>query len=730
MAQIYYDMEIPRRMTDTEYLPPSNLSITFTFDNNRSGLTLDIAAAGLPLSYLGRGKIAFSDGYIRMTALSVIDPFLITRSFVPGKNLKIFLKAIYPKLLRENLPVSIDIRLHELPPVTISVTEVSNESVSCHIRWVEGGQNAVAIDGMDGYVLAGKHIYKGSLRYLDLVPKRVSGTYTLTGDEAKQLGKLCDFAGYMFCGTNLSDLRSLGRGVRLSQHDTIEKQRSFDDLFADLTVPSKVSSADPATETVPVSAVPVIKPVTKTFDGPALLSVRTKASVREMNAIAARFAADAIQYGVLQGSPCSYVPLTSYWPTYSGMNESQKQYYLYFRTAFMAGETPKTDLSYIFIAIYEILNHGIAPSEETCRTLLRYWTAYRAKFPRLDLYVPRWAVDYILTNDLPISLYEIARAVPEAASQYAEIIDAVLNDGMKEGLHAMPVPLWRYFCTYEVSTSKLWNGPHREVFETTLRTVFRVLDQAVRKAKNTSLLTLYLPPEEKKEYTSYTGAVCARQYRRSLRLTYHPITKSGKLHTLLENAVKYTENALRTRYKIMGRLRVGTLPEQVRTLIDAVLAQKDPAELPQKKPLVIDIAQAAQLEQSSWDNTKKLLDAIEPTDDVLIPDAESVTARPEPTADSPMITASESANADGSETETFFHKLTELQREFLFAVMDGTSADILDTICANEFLLPDAVADEINEQAADYFGDIILDNSTIIEDYIDFLTQQREAYHA
>ena len=727
MAQIYYDMEIPRRMTDTEYLPPSNLAIVFTFDHKRSGLTLDITAAGLPLSYLGRGKIAFSDGYIRITALSVIDPFLITRSFVPGKNLKIFLKAIYPKLLRENLPVSIDIRLHELPPVTISVTEVANESVSCHIRWVEGGQNAAVIDGMDGYVLADKNIYKGSLRYLDLVPRRISGTYTLTGDEAKQLGKLCDFAGYMFCGANLSDLRCLGRGMQLTQHDMIEKHRSFDDLFADLTVLSKTPAAEPPTETALV-----IKPVTKTFDGPALLSVRTKASAREMNTIAARFAADAIQYGSLQGTPCPYIPLTSYWPTYSGMNESQKQYYLYFRTAFMAGETPKADLSYIFIAIYEILNHGIAPSEETFRTLLRYWTAYRAAFPRLDLYVPRWAVDYILTNDLPISLYEIACAVPEAAPQYAEIIDAVLNDGIKEGLHAMPVPLWRYFCTYEVSTSKVWNGPHREQFETTLRTVFHALDQAVRKAKSTSLLTLYLPPEEKKEYTSYTGAVCARQYRRSLRLTYHPITKSVKLHTLLENIVKYTENALRTRYKIMGRLRVGTLPEQVRTLIDAVLAQKDPTELPQKKPLVIDIAQAAELEQRSWDNTKRLLDAIEPTDGILIPDAETEpdTTNSEPTAEPSAIAASEPSNADEPETETFFHTLTELQRNFLFAVMDGASADILDTICANEFLLPDAVADEINEHASDYFGDMILDNGTLIEDYIDFLTQQREAFHA
>ena len=715
----YYDMEIPRRMSDAEYPMPSDLSVDFRFDRSAGGLMLSITSENLSLSYLGRGKICYRDGVIRLTSLSVIDPFLSARSFVPGKNLKIFLKAIYPKLLREKLPVSLNVTFSELPAVTISVTEVTADTVTCHIKWLEGGRDASPIDGMDGYLLAGNMICKGSPRFLSLVPKRTDGICIVKGDDAKQLGKLCDLAGYMFCGTQLNDLRILGRGLVPPRREA--PTLTYEDLFPELSISE---AAPPPREETPVPPAPIIKPVAKHYDGPSLVSIRMRASNRDMNTISARFAEDAIRFGAMTGTPCAYTPLRSYWPTYTGMTEQQKQYYLWFRTSFMAGETPKADISYIFIAVYELINHGLPPSEDNFRILMRYWTAYRAEFPRLDLYLPRWAADYILTNELDVSPSEILLAVPEAAVQFEELLDAFLNDAMADGLDKLPASLWKYFCGYDVTTGKLWQSEHRDAFESALRRVFAVLDTALRQSKNESLIAAYKPPAVHKEYTAFTGAVCARQYRRQVSISFHPITKSAKLHDLLGNSIKYVENALRTRYKLMGRLRVGTLPQSVRSLIDAAI---DPKEaVPPPKPLVIDISRAAALEKASWDNTKKLLDAVEESGEPIENAEESLVNVPSQIADPAARTDTQEETSE----ETFFHLLSELQRNYLFALLDNAPQEELETLCMEAFSLPDAVADEINEVSTDYFGDIILESNVILDDYLDFLNQQREAYHA
>ena len=71
--------------------------------------------------------------------------------------------------------------------------------------------------------------------------------------------------------------------------------------------------------------------------------------------------------------------------------------------------------------------------------------------------------------------------------------------------------------------------------------------------------------------------------------------------------MRYVENALRKREKYAGRLRGIELLEAVIKAIDRSLAGK-----PEASPaLVIDLSRAAELEQDSWDNTRRLIEAVE-----------------------------------------------------------------------------------------------------------------------
>jgi len=138
------------------------------------------------------------------------------------------------------------------------------------------------------------------------------------------------------------------------------------------------------------------------------------------------------------------------------------------------------------------------------------------------------------------------------------------------------------------------------------------------------------------------------------------------------------------------------------------------------------------LEKASWDNTKALLDAVgvdDFSDEPIILSVPVLQAEV-PEEDEPTVSEPQTSDEDisGNESATFFHTLSDLEREVLFGLMDNLTQDALDTLCMTQFLLTDAVFDQINEKAVDYFGDILLDNGQILDEYREFLIEQRKEY--
>lgn len=51
-----------------------------------------------------------------------------------------------------------------------------------------------------------------------------------------------------------------------------------------------------------------------------------------------------------------FIPFKSYWPTYGHMTGTQSRWYFYWRNEVRQGRYLKTDLSYIFLHVYELIN--------------------------------------------------------------------------------------------------------------------------------------------------------------------------------------------------------------------------------------------------------------------------------------------------------------------------------------------------------------------------------------
>lgn len=74
-----------------------------------------------------------------------------------------------------------------------------------------------------------------------------------------------------------------------------------------------------------------------------------------------------------------FVPFMQYWPTYDSMDHRQRAWYFYWRTQVRNGEYPDTDLSYIFVHIYELLSGcGWKQASDGYNQLMSLWMSYRA----------------------------------------------------------------------------------------------------------------------------------------------------------------------------------------------------------------------------------------------------------------------------------------------------------------------------------------------------------------
>jgi len=69
-----------------------------------------------------------------------------------------------------------------------------------------------------------------------------------------------------------------------------------------------------------------------------------------------KFFADMKRFAQKDGKEVPFVPFMSYWPTYDSMNKGQQAWYFYWRSQVRQGNYIDTDLSYIFVLIYELLS--------------------------------------------------------------------------------------------------------------------------------------------------------------------------------------------------------------------------------------------------------------------------------------------------------------------------------------------------------------------------------------
>lgn len=453
-----------------------------------------------------------------------------------------------------------------------------------------------------------------------------------------------------------------------------------------------------------------------------------------------------IYYDYRPTARAEFVQFYSYMPQYSQLNPGQKAYYFFWRGEMQRGRFIKTDYSYVYLYVYEILNlPDKIPPSEGIMLLCRLWREYRKALPRLDMYFSIWVQDYCLVHKIACPMDEINDFIFDviSASSFKEFYLSDINRAGGAGTAAMLAYLsdydWRRGkyaagdpdkdAETKEGQAKLYRAYMEGAMTLLLRDLWGECISAGREGKTVTV-----------RRDAFPNSLCTHMVKRKLEIEYYPIAEADGLRRGVTAAVKYAENKIRAVMGIKSRLSVKDLPNDYRRIIDyyfeAILEGEKKRRERENAPEYMRLydapaekmssAGADEIERASWDTTMRLVDGMdggEVDTDAPTVDASATAAADsdQPSAeDTPFYNSTDSSpvgeSASSCDADTYGLGKPEIAYIATLAGVPLAAGYETDTAAT-----PDTLAEIINEAFSDGFGDVIIEPSddgyTVIEDY-------------
>lgn len=436
-----------------------------------------------------------------------------------------------------------------------------------------------------------------------------------------------------------------------------------------------------------------------------------------------------------------FIPFKSYWPTYGHMTGTQSRWYFYWRNEVRQGRYPKTDLSYIFLHVYELINGvGWQDPYDGYKQLSQIWEAYRENYKRLDQYLGGWIADFSFVHHLNVPLSLIVARSRGLAGDLAEL---ELERCLTVAPEQLTFTVLTAMSDYDISKSKFYMGEGKEALERYIPQVVALINAYVSRKHGSNLVEMFPPgPSVMRERYLYRSAVYdISLYGYSVLIPVVRISKSPPLRSLITRLFRLTENKLRELLGYRGRLKGVNVDTDMDDLITRFLKRefekekqedKGPAVVIDREKLerlqsdseivrtmltVEEMNELEELEDSGFEITNEESELEEVVEKEEFEDIEDEIIVPLQSPE-PALTIEEiqSANVD-TEWEQFSNALSPLQHEALIAFMNEDGTQTIQKLAAANGTMSELLIDEINDIAMDILGDLIIDGEEIAEEY-------------
>jgi hypothetical protein len=641
---------------------PLDFSLIFAFDYVKKRLHVYCNERGY--EYTGQGRFSRGKNIIYVPGLECLDPITEDTVYIQGCHLGLFMRVLLPEI-RKAIPAECLIKNDDRPPVTITILEWSGSQAVIDVLW-KIPQSALRDCGCPDLCLAGDTLYVGETAFYQNLSYHQSGRYFLDKHECAVLEILMVSRPALF--------------------EAIPQLAALTPQKAEPIVPRKAG---------------------RQFAGPILLSITVSPALKDPPERYLDFVKEARLKKEWRGEATPSLPFTSYWPTYAVMSPGQKQWYFYWRSRALAEEYPPCDLSYLFIYIYELINNI---HDNALKRLYSLWVAYRGSHPELDVYLPLWILDYILTyhEENLFDLCNLTAHFPLQRFPLLQYSEIFFNETLKNGFSALPPDILLSVADYD---QKMCKVPVDRLCQ-----AVRGLELSFTR-RSTTLLESFKPRPFTLERESFRSAVKGRRANRLIKIEYLPYFTQPAFRKLLKNTLRYGENILREELGIAGRFKISGLSPEIKKCITQAILSVDTG---QRRHLEVNIDIARAIEAVSWQMTRQLI--------VEEDDANDFSVLPQPNdakSDRPGELDINGRTCDRDAQDTFVARLSAAQRQFLLALLERKPVDGL---CAQAFMLPEAIAEQINEIAHGYFGDTVVDTAKleIYSEYMPAIADQLE----
>ncbi|MBX3014194.1 MAG: TerB N-terminal domain-containing protein [Caldilineaceae bacterium] len=497
-----------------------------------------------------------------------------------------------------------------------------------------------------------------------------------------------------------------------------------------IPIPPRVRTGaeKPATET----------PTPKTFpeqrsSKPAAVSISI---IKEEN-----FVAQAQQWVDRTETTAEPIPFAQYWPSYAQMSPAQQRWYFYWRTEVRAGNFLPTDLSYLFVYVYECINLiGFTDAQAAFDQLVLFWQHYRGLQPKLDQPLIDWLADFLVIHRLPMQpLTWYGQVVTQQIM--SNDLDLLIQGWVQTGgdCTVLPSPLLYQLAGYSPVNSKFYQTYHqKQQLDAIYPKGVHAVDSYLRQSTGVPLFMTYMPLTMRAiQRPPFADALHRYPPTPILIGQVRPWQAQATLTNHLKSILKQTENVLREQLQFKTKLRGIELPPDWRPVIQQALTTTAA-----KRAIDIDFASINLLKRDSEEIRRRLIIVDETLTEEATPDAaiENISLEPRvipPTANQPAEHTTTVAAYLQRPAETPPGSLTELVE--IAAIMgDSTSAtaQVLAALRQQQWQAPptqlrisepgiflNVLLDQINEQAVIHLGDaLIFDEEgiwVVAEDYRD-----------
>ncbi len=393
-----------------------------------------------------------------------------------------------------------------------------------------------------------------------------------------------------------------------------------------------------------------------------------------------------------------------YFPTYQDMNIQELRGYFSWRTRLRRGRLERTQTSFAFVYIYELINQiGVKSPEAGFFALKDFRLRYRELDYQIDRYAETWLRDYVVYNNLDKTLLdEFSEAnfdqalliLMERRTRGAEEIFSALNS----------------LSSYNVENSRFFQQRPDEFKEVIADVFARFSDHYDKNNKHTLFgkffgqiyahsylmfhAAVFHEANPKTDFVYEVNPICKYVCRRGSWSCERFFGFRGK-NRELGNFLKNIDFMMRRHYNFKSALKAGRLTKVLESIIGgAIEASREKQKRAARAGVAIDVSKLQGIRAAALNTQSKLI--VEEAPESAIPEVV------------------EKAAPDGGAA------LNENESEFLALLLSGQSG--LEFLRERGLMLS-IVMDSINEKLFDHFGDTVLieagGRAEVIGDYRD-----------